>query len=124
MSSFRIGGITEHVIGSGLVAQKFKLRVFTPIRRVDGSERFPVLYATDGDEFFAGLSNVANELQLAGEAPRFIVVGIGYEDARAADLLRMRDFFTHAIRTHFQPIIEQLASSELENGVEDLAIIT
>jgi len=70
--------ITEHLIESRFVASVFKVKVVTPLRLADESERFPVVYATDSDEFFGGLSTLAYELQLLAETPRFILVAIGY----------------------------------------------
>jgi uncharacterized protein len=116
--------VQEHLIQSSVVAQVFKITVLQPISRTDNSERFPVLYVTDSDDYFGGCASLANHLQLSGETPRFILVGIGYEDTRAARLLRMRDFFTHAIRKHFQSVIDQVAQSPLVSGVDDLKEIT
>jgi uncharacterized protein len=121
---YRVPAVEEHIIQASLIEQKFKMRVLRPICRSDNSERFPVLYITDGDEFFDGLANIARVLQLMGETPRFILVGIGYEDAIAAELLRMRDLFTHATRENFRTVIEQLAASPLRTGLDDLRGIT
>lgn len=121
---FKSCEIQEHLIRSTIVAETFRVRVWQPVRRSDNSEKFPVLYATDGDEFFDGLATLANELQLAGETPRFILVGIGYENVRAADLLRMRDLLTHAIRERYHELIAHLAHSPLISGVDDLTLIT
>ena len=123
-TSFQSHEIEEHSVQSNVVAQTFKIKVKQPISRADGSERFPVLYATDSDDFFGGLATVASVLQVLGEAPRFILVGIGYDDARAAGVLRMRDFYTHATRRLFQAEIEQMAVSPLVGGVADLKAIT
>lgn len=94
------------------------------MRRSDDSERFPVLYATDSDGFFGAFADLANILQAHGETRRFILVAIGYENAHAAGLLRMRDLFTHANRAHFQAVIEQLAASPLVGGLDDVKSIT
>lgn len=122
--SYQLPLLEEHVISSSHVAQRFKVHVLQPLRRADGSERFPVLYATDADTFFDGLANIAKVLQLTGEAPRFLLVGIGYENARAADVLRMRDLFTHGDRLHFREVINQLAAAPLVAGVDDLRVVT
>src|SRR5580698_1485477 len=90
------------------------------MRRADASERFPVVYATDSDDLFGGLATMANALQVHGETPRFILVGIGYGDTRASQVLRMRDYLTHSTRAHFQQELEQLTDSPLVAGGSDL----
>ena len=109
----------EHLIRSHYVPEAFRLKVFLPVSRVDGSERFPVLYVTDSDDLFDGLAALAHVLQSHGETPRFIMVGIGYEDAHAAAVLRMRDFFTHGIRAHFQSELNKLLDSPLVSDIHD-----
>jgi predicted alpha/beta superfamily hydrolase len=114
----------EHLIRSKAVAQVYRIRVLQPMRRADNTERFPVLYFTDSDELFGGFASLATMLQTHGEAPRFILVGIGYEDSHSAPLLRMRDLHTHATRSLFMTETRQLADSSLAGGVVDLRTIT
>lgn len=116
--------IEEHLIRSRIVAETFRIRVLQPVSRIDNSETFPVIYVTDADEFFGGLATLASNLQGHGEIPRFILVGIGYENGRAAGLLRMRDLLTHSVRERFGSIIEQLSTSPLFDGVVDRERIT
>lgn len=122
--AFRPLEIQHHVIESKLIPQRFTIKVSLPIRRADNSERFPVLYTTDSDEFFGGLSTLTSELQLVGESARFILVGIGYDNPHDADLLRMRDLFPGEIRAHFNRVIEQLAQSPLSTGNHSVEAIT
>jgi predicted alpha/beta superfamily hydrolase len=122
--SFQLSEVTEHRIASRNIAQVFRVKVQLPIRRTDETERFPVLYATDADEFFGALATIATHLQIHGEVPRFILVGIGYADEAASRLLRMRDLHTHANRALYQDDIEQLARSSLVNANCDLRLIT
>jgi uncharacterized protein len=121
--AFRVHAIDEHVIRSDIVAQSFRIKVQRPCSRADDTERFPVLYATDGDELFAALAALSSILQAHGEVPRFILVGIGYENARAAGLLRTRDYYTHGMRAVLQEEIQQLARSPRVSGVADLDAI-
>jgi predicted alpha/beta superfamily hydrolase len=121
--SYRWIELQEHLIESQHVPQTFKLRVQIPMCRADGSERFPVLYAADSDDYFEALARQAAMLQLHGEAPRFILVGVGYENPRSADALRLRDLFTHSIRSHFRTTIEQLLTSPLVEGVDSIKTI-
>src|SRR5262245_1283189 len=87
---YRAPGVDEISLPSKFVAQKFAIKVLQPFRRADGSERFPVLYVTDSDEYFGGLSSLAGSMQSLGETQRFILVGIGYGDVRFISL-RSRD---------------------------------
>jgi uncharacterized protein len=121
---FKPHEVKDHLLRSNIVAQSFKIRVLQPIRRTDDSERFPVLYVTDSDEFFGGLATLASALQFSGETPRFILVGIGYENALAVESLRMRDLVTHAIRERYQRAIERVAESPLFGGIDDLEVVT
>lgn len=120
---FRNHEIKQHLIQSSAVAQVFTITVQQPIDRADDSEKFPVVYITDSDEFFGGVATLATALQFSGETPRFILVGIGYGDGRAAETLRMRDLVTHSIRGHFRAAIERVADSALFGGVDDLKVI-
>ncbi|MDA1073928.1 MAG: alpha/beta hydrolase-fold protein [Proteobacteria bacterium] len=67
-----------HTIASRFVDQTFEIYVQVPWSRSDGSERFPVLYLTDsyGGMAFADTTRI---MQLGGDVPRFITVGIGYK---------------------------------------------
>jgi uncharacterized protein len=122
-SDYKTPEVHHHVIESQVVAQRFLVKVWQPIRRADDSERFSVWYATDSDEFFPGLANMAAELQLVGDTPRFVLVGIGYENSHDAEMLRMRDLFPHGARRLFQRTVEQLASSALAGALRDVAAI-
>src|SRR5579859_7624987 len=84
--------VTTHSVAPRGIEGRYKISVYQPIRRADGSERFPVVYATDADLFFDGLVAAANLLHLLGDAERFVMVGIGYENSGASELLRWRDF--------------------------------
>jgi len=121
---YRAHQVEDHWLQASSVAQKFHIKVLQPFSRVEGTERFPVLYTTDSDEFFGSLSTMAKFLQLCGETPRFILVGIGYGDTAAAGLLRRRDLYPHAVRALFQEYLAPLAASALVGGVQDLKTIT
>lgn len=122
--SYQIHGITEHLIQSSVVAQTFRIRVLRPVSRIDESERFPVLYVTDGDHFFDALTNIALSLQNSGETPRFILVGIGYANARGIGLLRARDLYTHEFRMRLRPLLQHAVNAPLATEADDLETIT
>jgi uncharacterized protein len=121
--AFQAHEIEEHFIQSRVVAQTFKVKVLQPISRTDGSERFSVLYTTDSDLFFGAFASMAGELQSLGETPRVILVGIGYQNSGALELLRWRDFATHTMRAPHRGILEQVAESPLFDGIDDLNTI-
>ena len=123
LAIFRAPAPEVHWLQSTNVAQKFRIDVWQPLSRDDNSERFPVVYATDGDDFFGPFSTLANILQAHGETPRFILVTIGYGSGRIAGLLRRRDFYSHSIRALSQDRLELLAASPFVERM-DLSIIT
>jgi predicted alpha/beta superfamily hydrolase len=51
-------------------------------------------------------------------------VGIGYENSRAAGMLRLRDFWPHAIRRLYTKELTELSKSPLLEGIGDLRAIT
>lgn len=112
---FRIHDVEEHLIQSHVIAETFRVKVLQPVSRVDGSERFSVLYTTDSDYFFGGYESIARELQALGETPRFILVSIGYENSRAVELLRWRDFATHGMRESRRDLFKKMAEWPLVN---------
>lgn len=67
-----------HLIESKYVDQTFEIYVQVPWCKEDGSERFPVLYLVDS---IGGMSfkDTTMIMQLGGDVPRFITVGIGYK---------------------------------------------
>ncbi|MBN1223558.1 MAG: alpha/beta hydrolase [Candidatus Aminicenantes bacterium] len=85
---------------SRFVDQTFEIHVQLPVSLADGSERFPVLYMTDcvGGIIFDDITAL---LQMGGDIPRFITVGIGYpaENWMAGTILRGRDLTP----TKFEP---------------------
>src|SRR5579883_1199916 len=115
-SAYATHEIDEHLIRSRVVAETFRIRVRLPISRLDGSERFPVLYLTDADELFAALATLATALEFTGEIPRIVLVGVGYENFRAAEILRMRDLVPAAVRRLYRTAIARTARSPLARG--------
>ncbi|WP_116808516.1 alpha/beta hydrolase [Steroidobacter cummioxidans] len=86
--------VESHLIRSRHVAQTFKVQVMLPGQKRSETARFPVIYATDGNMTFDMLKGISHILQMsARDAPRFILVGIGYPSdcPRAGALLRGRD---------------------------------
>jgi len=78
-----------HQIKSKFVDQTFEIYVQVPTQLADGSERFPVLYMTDSYDGMAFASTTAI-MQLGGDIPRLITVGIGYHDVHVLNALGIR----------------------------------
>lgn len=81
--------VQSHSIESEFVDQTFEINVLVPIHLADGSESFPVLYLTDsyGRVLFEEITTM---MQLSNDIPRFIMVGIGYENANLFSALSIR----------------------------------
>lgn len=95
MGSLVAPEMKTHLIKSKFVDQTFEIYVQVPWSKGDGSERFPVLYLTDS---YGGMAfeDTTQIMQLGGDVPRFITVGIGYKmDSPVQSLeIRTRDL-TH-----------------------------
>lgn len=109
--TYREGELYDHVLKSRFVDQSYEIKVLLPICEFQGSERFPVVYVTDSDELFGGLSDIARMLQGYGETTRFVLVGIGYGSVRKSRALRWRDLVTSNIRYHFSEEIKETMQS-------------
>lgn len=89
-----VPAVETHLIRSAHVQQIFRIQVMRPTMRKGETSRFPVVYATDGNWTFDALKGISYSMQLSGrDAPRFILVGIGYPSdcPEAGALLRGRD---------------------------------
>ena len=99
--------IETHLIRSRWVAQVFKIQVMLPAVKRGEATRFPVVYATDGNFAFDVLKGISYGMQRSDrDAPRFIVVGIGYPDDSplAGAILRARDLtFPHYPKLSLEP---------------------
>lgn len=81
--------VETHLIESKIVDQTFEIYVQVPWHRTDGTERFPVLYLTDSYGSLA-FDDTTAIMQLGGDVPRFIAVGIGYKMGSRAHALEIR----------------------------------
>ena len=85
--------VDTHLIESQYVDQTFEIHIAQPVMKKDGSEKFPVLYATDANMNFGALQAFSYSMQ-GTLIPRYILVGIGYPgdiDSSHAGILRERD---------------------------------
>ncbi len=81
--------VSSHDVHADAIGETFRIQVALPVRKADGSEKFPVLYATDVDGLF-GLAEISQMMQLGGDVPRFIVVGIGYPVSSLVEAIVIR----------------------------------
>jgi hypothetical protein len=89
-----IPAIETHLIHSQYVDQTFKVQVMQPARGRHSTGRFPVVYATDGNFAFDALKGISYSIQTyTRDAPRYLLVGIGYpsDSPVAGYQLRARD---------------------------------
>lgn len=115
--------VQEHRLESKFVDQTFRISVWHPPKAAE-FEQLPVLYATDGDFFFGGCTDLARSLQAAQECASFILVAIGYGSPRAAALLRARDLYTHEVRRYFHKALQAYAASQKSSVGVELETVT
>ena len=87
---YHIPDVVTHQIQSTNVDQTFAIHVWQPMTKKDGSEKFPVLYITDANGGIS-MAELMHFLHLGGDAPRFIMVGIGYPVDHALGGLNIRN---------------------------------
>jgi hypothetical protein len=87
---YHIPDVVTHQIKSTNVDQTFAIHVWQPVTKKDGSEKFPVLYITDANGGIA-MAELIHLLHIGGDAPRFIVVGIGYPVDHSVGGLNIRN---------------------------------
>ena len=74
--------------------QTFKIQVMQPAQNKGEAANFQTVYVADGNFAFDALKGISYSIQRSGrDAPRFILVGIGYpsECPLAGSVLRVRD---------------------------------
>jgi predicted alpha/beta superfamily hydrolase len=83
----------EQLITSKNVADTFHVFVSVPDDYVTSGKSYPVLYVLDGDIAFGMAASVSRYLQIGGNIPELIVVGIGYGSIdKTAGNKRNRDY--------------------------------
>jgi predicted alpha/beta superfamily hydrolase len=126
--------IDTHQVQSQHVAQVYKLQVMQPPRRRGENTRYPVVYVTDGNFAFDVIKGISYSLQIyEPNAPRFMVVGIGYpgdDNPMAGSVLRARDLtFPHYPQLAVKPrpidgvLLPEQGSKDFHGGEEFQAFI-
>jgi predicted alpha/beta superfamily hydrolase len=88
---YTLPGSEVHRIASRAVGDTFEISVALPPDYGESERRYPVVLATDADLAFAAEAQIARLMQFGGEAPAFILVGVGYGDFDVALRKRRRD---------------------------------
>lgn len=83
---------TEVLYKSINVEDTFHIFISLPDGYNTTGERYPVLYLLDGDVSFGMGTSIARYLQVGGNIPELIIVGIGYGSATIGRDKRNRDF--------------------------------
>ena len=78
----------RYELHSDVIDENFVIDVSIP---PNADKPLPVIYLTDGNMMFPMVSSTLRLLQLGGEAPPAILVGIGYKESDAVMALRSRD---------------------------------
>jgi len=80
-------------IYSETVADSFLILVSVPDDYNSSGQSYPVLYVLDGDIAFGMAASIARYLQIGGNIPELIVIGIGYGAiGKSAAEKRLRDY--------------------------------
>ncbi len=83
-----ISGSFRHVMRSETIGQDFVIDVVLPLAPSDA--KLPAVYVTDGNTMLPIAANSARLLQLGGELPPAIFVGIGYPATSTQEILSLR----------------------------------
>lgn len=75
---------------SSIVGDIFKIDVAVPYTYLESDKRFPVIYLTDSNGYFPFVVGNLRMLQLNGEMPEVIIVGIGYANPSVASVIAKR----------------------------------
>ena len=78
----------RHPLHSDVIGQEFLIDVVLPYVPTD--EPMPVVYVTDGNSMLPIIANSARLLQIGGELPPLIIVGIGYATTASSEVLALR----------------------------------
>ena len=82
-----IPNTSREVVVSETIGERFVIDILKP----NVSEPLPVVILTDGNMMFPMVSSTAQLLWAGQDTPKFILVGVGYENHEAALTLRTRD---------------------------------
>ena len=81
-----------YIISSKNVMDDFKIDVSLPSKYHESDEKYPVLYILDGNRNFGIVAGTAKLLNTGMDAPKVIVVGVGYKTDEEHAKYRSRDY--------------------------------
>ena len=91
--NYALYNTTAQFIYSESVADSFLIYISVPNDYDESGNNYPVLYVLDGDIAFGMAASIARYLQIGGNIPELIVVGIGYGSVdKSAAEKRLRDY--------------------------------
>jgi len=92
LGTVTIENSSHFILESSAIGQNFEIDIALPRGYSDSDNAYPVIYVTDGRLYFSIVASNTYILQLAGEIPPSIIVGIGYPgDVIESGTLRQRD---------------------------------
>jgi len=89
-----------YIINSKIVEDDFKIDISLPNDYYETNEKYPVAYILDGNRNFGIVSGTATLLNTGTDAPKMIVVGIGYVTDEEHAKLRNRDYLPTVTDIH------------------------
>lgn len=93
--------LEQFIVFSELIEDDFEITVYLPEGYDESNEKYPVVYLLDSNVFFNIVQGTSHLLQVAGEIPPMILVGIGYQDGSRHLELRDRDLLpSHNEESH------------------------
>ena len=101
----------RHLIESTEIGEKFVVDILRP----SGDGPWPVVILTDGNMMFPMVSSTAQLLWAGQDTPKFVLVGVGYENHDAALQLRMRDLTPTVDHAHLARMAD--TGSALPSGL-------
>ena len=110
MSQFNIQNTEVLELYSKEIDQEYIINVGLPPNYSQDEEPYPVVYVTDGGSNFGTIMSAVPLMQMVGEIPRFITVGIEYKGSNYRDtlILRARDLTPIADPEYMRKEREQL----------------
>ncbi len=78
------------MLSSSNVDQEYQIYVALPFSYADSDEIYPVLYVLDANALFGMVTETVRLLQLGGQFPELLTVGIGYPVNRYIETLALR----------------------------------
>jgi len=76
--NFNLYNAEEKIFPAKSVEDTFHIFISLPAKYVESDKSYPVLYVLDGDIAFGMAASISRYLQIGGNIPELIIVGIGY----------------------------------------------